>query len=116
VATGQRAALQIVVGQVAMAALVAAVFLVTSGAHASFSALTGGGIGAAASLAMIFAMFADSSDPKRMLSRFFRGEATKLGLTVLLFALAFKLGQFAALPLLAGYVATFVVYWIALLK
>ena len=45
---------------------------------------------------------------------FYRGEALKIGVTVLLFVLALRGRRLAAGPLFAGYVATFVAYWVAL--
>jgi ATP synthase protein I len=45
---------------------------------------------------------------------FYRGEAIKIGVTVLLFVLALRGRRLEAGPLFAGYVASFVAYWVAL--
>jgi ATP synthase protein I len=70
------------------------------------------------SLAMAMFMFSGggSADPKRILRGAYRGEAVKLGLTVVLFVVALRSGSLDALPMLAAYVATSFVYWFALMK
>ena len=114
----RRAALMLVLTQVAATLIIAVSFLLGSNARAAVSALIGGGIGVAASLAMVIVMFrgASGADPKRILGSTYRGEAVKLGLTVLLFAAALKFVELAVLPFFVTYAATFVVYWIALVK
>jgi ATP synthase protein I len=88
------------------------------GAPAGASALIGGGIGVAASLAMVMIMFgrAGGADPQRILRSAYRGEVVKLALSVLLIVAALKWVELAVLPFFAAYAATFVVYWIALVK
>lgn len=114
----RRAALMLVLAQVAATLIIAVSFLIGSGARAAVSALIGGGIGVAASLAMVFFMFrgASGADPRRILRGAYRGEAVKLGLTVLLIVAALKFVELAVLPFFVTYAATFVVYWIALVK
>jgi ATP synthase protein I len=117
VTSARRIALQLVLLQAAATSLVAGLFLIFSGAPAAQSALLGGGISVAATLAMVVVAFRPvGGDPKRIARGFYRGEAVKLGVTVLLFALALKYFAIAAAPFFAAYIATFLVYWIALVR
>jgi ATP synthase protein I len=113
----RRAALMLVLAQLAVTLILAATFLIGSDAHAAESALIGGGVGVAASLAMVTVMFRGAgADPKRILRSTYRGEAVKLGLTVVLIVAALKYVELAVLPFFVTYAATFLVYWIALVK
>jgi ATP synthase protein I len=113
----RRAALMLVLAQLAVTLILAATFLIGSDAHAAESALIGGGVGVAASLAMVTVMFRGAgADPKRILRSTYRGEAVKLGLTVVLIVAALKNVELAVLPFFVTYAATFLVYWIALVK
>ncbi len=115
--SAKRVPLQLVLGQAAATFVVAALFLVFSGTAAAQSALLGGGIGVAASLAMALVAFRPAGgDPRRILRGFYRGEAVKLGVTVLLFAAALRFLEIAAAPFFAAYIATFIVYWVALAR
>lgn len=117
VTSARRIALQLVLLQAAATSLVAGLFLIFSGAPAAQSALLGGGIGVTATLAMVvFAFRPAGNDPRRIARGFYRGEAAKLGVTVLLFVLALKVFEIAAAPFFAAYIATFLVYWIALAR
>ena len=114
----RRAAMNLVLAQFAATLIIAVSFLIGSSAQACASALIGGGIGVAASLAMAMIMFRSGSgrDPKRILRGAYRGEAVKLALTVLLIVAALKFVELAVLPFFVAYSATFLVYWIALVK
>lgn len=107
-----------VLAQVGATLLVAAVFLIWRDAHAAMSALVGGGIGVAAALAMVAFMFrrTGGDDPHRVVRNAYKGEAAKLGVTVLLFVAALKFLELAALPLFVAYIATLAVHWVALLR
>jgi len=100
------------------AALVAGLAL---GLNAAVSALLGGGIAMASALAYVWRALRESrmagSDAKRAFNAQVAGEGYKFAVTLLLFALVFKsYAQLAALPLFLTYVATVVVYWMALLR
>ena len=113
----RRAALMLVLAQFAVTLILAATFLIGSDARAAVSALIGGGVGVAASLAMVVVMFRGAgADAKRILRSTYRGEAVKLGITVLLIVAALKFVELAVLPFFVTYAATFLVYWIALVK
>jgi ATP synthase protein I len=114
----RRAAMKLVLAQFAATLIIAVSFSIGSGAPAGASALIGGGIGAAASLAMALIMFrsASGADPQRIVRSAYRGELVKLALTVLLIVAALKWVDLAVLPFFVAYAATFVVYWVALVK
>ena len=114
----RRAAMKLVLAQFAATLIIAVSFSIGSGAPAGASALIGGGIGAAASLAMAMIMFRSSSGayPQRILRNAYRGELVKLALTVVLIVAALKWVDLAVLPFFVAYAATFVVYWVALVK
>ena len=106
----------LVAGQVAIAGIVALVCAASMGAPAGVAAGIGGGIGAVATLAQVMSAFRSetSGDAAAIARGFYRGEAMKIGVTVLLFVLALR-ERLSAGPLFAGYVASFVAYWVALL-
>jgi ATP synthase protein I len=115
-ALARRQALMLVAGQVAIAGVVALICALMIDAAAGAAAAIGGGIGAVASLAQVASGFRSSSagDAPAIARGFYRGEAMKIAVTVLLFVLALRGRHLAAGPLFAGYVATFVAYWVAL--
>lgn len=114
----RRAALRIVLWQASAALIAAAGFLAFSSARAALSALAGGGIAVAANLIMVLLAFrATGSEAAKVTVRgFYRGEAAKLGVTVVLFALALRSGSLDAVPMLVGFMATLPAYWVALLR
>ncbi len=114
----RRAAMRLVLGQAATTIVLAAICLIGFDARAAISALLGGGIGVAASLAMVLFMFrgAPGTDAKRILRGAYRGEGVKLALTVVLFVAVLKSYEVAALPFFVAYIATLLGYWIALVK
>ena len=106
------------VGQVAIAGIVALICAAEYGRPAALAALVGGGIGAAASLVQVASAFrASAAGNAQAIARgFYRGEAMKIAVTVLLFILALRGGRYPPGPLFVGYVATFVAYWLALAR
>lgn len=114
----RRAALRLVLHQAVVTLIVATAFLVFASGRAALSALAGGGISVVASLAMATLAFsrAAQGDPKRVMRGFYRGEAVKLGLTVVLLVVALRSGAVDPLPLLAAFVATMAAYWVALVR
>lgn len=106
----------LVAGQVAIAGIVALICAACVDAPAGVAAAIGGAIGAVASLAQVASGFRSSTagDAPAIARGFYRGEAMKIAVTVLLFVLALRGRHLAAGPLFAGYVATFVAYWVAL--
>lgn len=108
----------LVAGQAAIAAAVALVCAASIGAQAGLAAAIGGGIGTAASLVQVASGFrrGTAGDARAIARGFYRGEALKIAVTVMLFVLALRGRHFAPGPMLAGYVATFVAYWVALAR
>lgn len=90
-----------------------------TGEGAAISVLLGGAIGVVANIGYVWrAMRATPGcDPLRAYRAQAAGEALKFALTVILFSLVFmNYKAVAVLPLFAGYVSTFVIFWVALLK
>ncbi len=112
----RRLAFGVVLGQAAVTLAVALACATLAGGRAASSALLGGGIGTLASLAMVALAFAGwaSASAERMLIAFYIGEITKLVVVVALLGAALWWLKPAPGALLAGYGATFLVYWIVL--
>ena len=112
----RRVALGIGFGQMGLALLAGLVCLLLEGSKAGMSALTGGAIGAVASFCMVVNTFryGPTAEPVKVLRGFYRGEFFKLVLTAALFALAFRFLEVSFGPMIGGFAATFVVYWVAL--
>lgn len=111
----RRLAFGVVLGQAAVTLLVALVCFAADGAAGATSALLGGGIGTAASLAMAVIAFGRTPRSAPMiLAAFFVGELAKLVLMIGLFVAAWHWMRPSPGAMFAAYGATFVVYWIAL--
>jgi ATP synthase protein I len=117
-AGARRAAFRLVLFQAVVTLVVASGFLAFAGGRSAISALVGGGISVVASLAMALLAFSSprSGDPKLVMRGFYRGEAVKLGLTVVLLVVALRSGSLEAAPLLAAFIATLAAYWVALIR
>jgi ATP synthase protein I len=105
-----------VLGQVVITVLAAILCFAVWGRNAGLSALVGGGISAIASAVLVIIGFASSagSAPEKVARAFYVGEATKLGVTVVLFVLVFVTMKPSFAALFGAYIATLFVYWIAL--
>lgn len=117
-ADARRGTLVIVALQLAVTALAALAAGVLAGWQAGYSALLGGAINAVASLYMAMTLFAGGlgAAPAGWFVRFLVGEAMKFVITVVLFILAIVVLKAAFLPLILAYIATFVAYWVGLLR
>ena len=112
----RRLAFGVVLGQAGATVIVALCALGLAGQLAAVSALLGGGIATLGSLAMAsLGLSGASGGGQRALSTFYVGEAAKLTLVVVLFALVLKWMKVAPLAMFAAFAATVFVYWIALL-
>ena len=116
--SARRLAFRIVLYQAGATLLMAAVFLLLSGFRGGYSALLGGTIGVVASLYMAAWFFrgGESATPRQIMRSIYIGEFVKLVVTVAMFVAVFVWVTIAALPLFAGYAATFLMYWVALLR
>jgi ATP synthase protein I len=121
-----RAQLGRIIGlQIAVSVVIAVACLAFYGVNAAVSAFLGGAIGFVGSFAYAWRIArqhvrgtsgAGEADPKALMRAHFVGEAQKLALTVILFAAVLVLYKgVATLPLLLTFIATLVVYWVALL-
>jgi ATP synthase protein I len=113
----RRLAFGVVLGQAVVSVIVAACALAIAGRQAAVSALLGGGIATAGSLAMAAVAFIGSgASAQRAVGAFYVGEAVKLAVVVVLFVAVLKMMRIVPLALFAGFAATYLVYWIALVS
>ena len=113
----RRLAFGVVATQAAVSVVAAACAFALAGRVDALSALAGGGIATAGSLAMAGLVFGGSGGgAERAMSRFYLGEVLKLVVVAVLFVLVLKTMRVAPLAMFAGFAATFLVYWIALLS
>jgi ATP synthase protein I len=114
----RRLALSVVLGQVAVTLTCALVSLCVADAQAALSALLGGGISSVASLAMALVGFGRHAvtDPQRAIRAFFAGEAAKVAVVIVLFVVVLKTMKVVPLAMLGSYIATFLVFWVALFR
>lgn len=112
----RRLALSVVLGQAAVTLVCASMAWVVADFRAAVSAALGGGISAAASLAMALLGVGGSSatEPQRALRALLVGEAAKVVVVIVLFVAVLKSMKVVPLAMLGTYVATFAVFWIAL--
>jgi ATP synthase protein I len=106
----RRLALSVVLGQAAVTLVCALVSYGVADGHAAISALFGGGISCVASLALALVGFGRNAtaDPQSALRAFFAGEAAKVAVVIVLFAVVLKTMQVVPLAMLGSYIATFV--------
>jgi F0F1-type ATP synthase assembly protein I len=110
-------AYKIVLAQLGIALVYAAVCLAVWGKSIAVAALAGGAIGIITNLYLALRLFGDGvvRSAQQVLQRFYAAETVKFVLTLGLFALGLGVLKLNALPLLGGYGLTLVVYWLALL-
>jgi ATP synthase protein I len=108
---------RIILIQVAVAVTVALLMLVIQGFTSAVSSFAGGAIGFLTSLIYAKKMLPPpGSDAKKILHAHYGAEAYKLIFTILLFSLVFtQYKEVHTLPLFATYIATLLVYWVALI-
>lgn len=112
-----RLAFGVVLGQAVVSAIAALCGWALVGRAAALSALIGGGIATAGSLAMAGLVFGSAAQggAQRAVSAFYVGEAVKLIVVAVLFVVVLKVMTVTPLAVFVGFAATFFVYWIALL-
>jgi len=108
---------RIILAQVAVTMAMALLLLVSGNSVGAASALSGGAVGFIASLVYARKMLAPKGGgPQVFLSAHYRAEAYKLAYTILLFSLVFtQFKDVQVVPLFATYIATLLVYWVALI-
>jgi ATP synthase protein I len=112
----RRMAFFVVLGQAAVTLFAAGTSGVFGGTRAALSALLGGAVSTAGSVAMALLGFRSPADASalQMLASLFVGEMAKLGVIIVLFALVLSLIKISAAAMFVTYAATFLVYWIVL--
>jgi ATP synthase protein I len=112
----RRMAYSIVLWQAVTTVIVALASWVIADGLAAVSALMGGGISTLASLAMVVLAFRPSASAGAMsaVRAFFVGEAAKVATVIVLFTVVLKTMKVAPLALFVAFMATFIVYWVAL--
>jgi ATP synthase protein I len=113
VAAERRAALAVVARQALVAVAVAGIAGLGFGSAAARSALLGGGVGVAATLLFVIALFRnrEGTPAARVAWSLYLGQALKVILTVALLPLVFRARGITPVAVLAGYVATYLAYW-----
>jgi ATP synthase protein I len=111
----RRLAFGVVLGQAGVSVVAALIAWGIAGQGAGMSALLGGGIATVGSLAMAGLVFAGAAaNAQRIVAAFYVGEAAKLAIVVVLFVVVLRVVKVVPLAMLAGFAATYLVYWIAL--
>ena len=112
----RRLAASVVLGQVVVTVVAAAICFAVWGRMAGISALVGGGISAASSAVLAIIGFSApvGAAAERVARAFYVGEAMKLAVTVVLFVVVFVTMKVSFAALFGTYIATLFVYWIAL--
>ncbi|MGH8136899.1 MAG: ATP synthase subunit I [Steroidobacteraceae bacterium] len=112
----RRLAFGVVLSQALVTLIVALASLALAGRHAGLSAVLGGGIATAASLAMAALAFGRwaAAGAERMLAAFYVGEVAKLAVVIVLFVVVLRTMRPSPAPMFAAYAATFLVYWMVL--
>ena len=102
--------------QLLVTLLSAAVSLVLGSAHAAYSALVGGGVSTLATLYFASQVFSvPIGSPAAKIARaFYWGELVKLLLTIILLSIALLWLDVSPLPLLLAYMAALMADWLAL--
>ena len=112
----QKAAFRLAGWQVLLTGIVAAGAFWLGGLSAALSAACGGSIGIVAGLYQALRMFRvdASKDPEGFMRGVYIGEAVKIALTVALMIAAIRVLGVEMLPFMIGYIAIYIVYWVAL--
>ena len=111
----RRLAFGVVLGQAGVTLVAALAAWGLAGRGAGWSALLGGGIATVGSLAMVALVFAGvAANAQHIVAAFYAGEAVKLAVVVVLFVAVLRTVRVVPLAMLAGFAATYLVYWIAL--
>jgi len=103
---------RILLGQASVSAVLAVLGGAMFGVRAGLWVLAGGAIGTIANLYMTLAALRSvGGNAGLALRRLFTGQFVKVGLTVLLFYAAARRGNVVWPALIAGYIATVIVFW-----
>ena len=93
----------------------ATLFYFLQGSESAISAAAGAIISALGSLVFTLLVVMPMGDTKTLVGRMFKGEILKFVVIGLLFYLALANYSFVLMPLLIGFMATLLAFWVALL-
>jgi ATP synthase protein I len=112
----RRLAFGVVLGQAAVTVVMALALWGWAGRLAAVSALLGGSVSTAGSLAMAVLGFRAPAQAGgvALLTTLLVGEAAKFGVIIVLFVVVLTLMKTSGVAMLATYAATFLVYWMVL--
>ena len=106
---------RLITAQLLLAATVTLSWWIFSTPQHALDALKGGTIGVVAQLSAVFFLrAAQQSDAQKFLLRLYLAEAVKLTVTAGLFALLFITVEIDIAPVISGFGATLLAYWIGL--
>ncbi len=113
---GGRITRSLLVIQAAAMLVATGIAYAAGGTDVALAAAAGGVIGMAGMLYFSLRLFAAApgSPARQVLRAFYTGAALKIVLTVVLLAVAIAVLELAFLPLLGGYAATLLAYWMIL--
>lgn len=111
----KKTVVKIPVYQMLIGVVIAAIFFFAQGDQAAKSAVTGALISAIGSLVFALIVVWPFGDQQALVGRMFKGEIMKFIMIGLLFYLAVTNLSFQLMPLLIGFIATLLAFWVALL-
>ena len=111
----KKTVVKIPIYQVIIGLMIATIFYFVQGQPAAISASTGALISALGSLAFAVIVTWPFGDTQALVGRMFKGEIMKFLVIGILFYLAVTNYTFQLMPLLIGFIATLLAFWVALL-
>ncbi|MCF6289327.1 MAG: ATP synthase subunit I [Proteobacteria bacterium] len=112
----RRVAFLLPVWQLLLGIIVSFIFFLGLGINAGIASFFGASIGVAGSLVFAFVIFGlGNQSPKNMTRQMFRAEAYKIMIVAGMFYLAFAKLGLSFLPVIVGFMATLIVFFVALL-
>jgi len=111
----KKTVVKIPIYQLMIGALIALIFYYLQGGEAAVSAGTGALISALGSLAFTVIVTWPFGNTQNLVGRMFKGEIMKFLVIGVLFYIAITNFSFQLMPLLIGFIATLLAFWVALL-
>lgn len=111
----KKTVIKIPIYQLVIGGLIAALFYFLQGWTAAYSAGSGALISALGSLAFTLIVTWPFGDTQSLVGRMFKGEIMKFLVIGVLFYVAVTNFSFQLMPLLIGFIATLLAFWVALL-
>ncbi|MCH8504665.1 MAG: ATP synthase subunit I [Ectothiorhodospiraceae bacterium] len=104
------------IGQALVTIICALAWSIAAGMIAGLAALAGGGVAILPGVYFALKVFSvpPGAPPKQLVGAFYRGEALKFGLTVVLFIIVLQWFADSFAPVITTYIAAILVYWLAL--